>query len=344
MAALIPFTSNYTDVSTYEGYQFEFHCQRCGNGYRSAFRHSVTGFGGRIAALGGGILGGEIGSRVQEVGLLAQWDRSSTRGSTNDKRLLEASEDVAGHFVQCRGCAEWVCRDVCWDDRAGCCTRCVPPPASEPTPGLGPSGFGPGPGYGPPPGYGQPQPGFGPPGYGPQSTGGSRRAGSRRATGRGTARRRRAGSRRGTARRGCRCGTPGRPSSPAVCCTNCGATTAGRFCAQCGSPLAPPACDGLRRPGPGHAVLPAVRHARPPQAESRVPRTASLRFDTASRASQHGESSVSTRRVARISTHGESRAFGHSESASRDGGVSRPGSVTLTSHVAAGRRRGVRGP
>jgi hypothetical protein len=43
MAALIPFTSNYTDVSTYEGYQFEFCCQRCGNGYRSMFRHSVTG-------------------------------------------------------------------------------------------------------------------------------------------------------------------------------------------------------------------------------------------------------------------------------------------------------------
>ena len=175
MAALIPFTSNYTDVSTYEGYQFEFHCQRCGNGYRSAFRHSVTGFGGRLAALGGGILGGEIGARVQEVGLLAQWDRSSTRGSTNDKRLLEASEDVAGHFVQCRGCAEWVCRDVCWDGRAGCCTRCVPPPAPEPTPGLGPSGFGPGPGYGPQPGYGLPQPGSARPGTA-RSRRGARRA------------------------------------------------------------------------------------------------------------------------------------------------------------------------
>ena len=134
MGALIPFTSNYTDVSTYEGYQYEFCCQRCGNGYRSAFRHSVTGFGGRIAALGGGLLGGEIGARVQEVGLLAQWDRSSTRGSTNDRRLLEAAQDVAGHFVQCRGCAEWVCRDVCWDDRAGCCARCVP--------GCGPTGYG----------------------------------------------------------------------------------------------------------------------------------------------------------------------------------------------------------
>src|SRR5689334_1995152 len=126
MAALIPFTSNYTDVSTYEGYQFEFHCQRCGNGYRSAFRHSVTGFGGRLAALGGGILGGEIGSRVQEVGLLAQWDRSSTRGSTNDKRLLEASDDVAGHFVSAGGV-----RSGCAGTSAGTVGRGVAPAASR---------------------------------------------------------------------------------------------------------------------------------------------------------------------------------------------------------------------
>jgi hypothetical protein len=236
MAALIPFTSNYTDVSTYEGYQFEFHCQRCGNGYRSAFRHSVTGFGGRLAALGGGILGGEIGSRVQEVGLLAQWDRSSTRGSTNDKRLLEASEDVAGHFVQCRGCAEWVCRDVCWDGRAGCCRRCVPAPAADPAPGFGPAGFGPvgfgpgQPGFGPPPGFG-PQPGPAPSGYGPP------RVSLRH---------------------------PGRPSSPAVCCTNCGATTAGRFCAQCGNSLAPPACTGCGAPAQGTPFCPQCGTPRNP--------------------------------------------------------------------------------
>src|SRR3954452_21781667 len=240
MAALILFTGNHTDVSTYEGYQFEFHCQRCGNGHRSAFRHSVTGFGGRLAALGGGILGGEIGSRVQEVGLLAQWDRSSTRGSTNDKRLLEASEDVAGHFVQCRGCAEWVCRDVCWDGRADCCSRCVPAPAPDPAPGLGSSGFGPSgvgpgqPGCGPPPTAGQPgygRPGYGPPGYGPPRV--SLRP-------------------------------PGRPSSPAVCCTNCGATTAGRFCAQCGNPLAPPVCTGCGAPAQGTPFCPQCGTPRHP--------------------------------------------------------------------------------
>ncbi len=126
MPALIPFTSNYSDVSTYEGYQFEFHCGRCGNGVRSRFRHSVTGFGGRLAALGGGLLGGQIGSTVQEVGMLAQWGRSSTRGSTNDQRLMEAVDDVAGEFAQCPGCADWVCCGFCWNQAAGCCANCAP--------------------------------------------------------------------------------------------------------------------------------------------------------------------------------------------------------------------------
>ena len=220
MAALIPFTSNYTDVSTYEGYQFEFHCQRCGNGYRSAFRHSVTGFGGRLAALGGGILGGEIGSRVQEVGLLAQWDRSSTRGSTNDRRLLEAAQDVAGHFVQCRGCAEWVCRDVCWDDRAGRCRRCAPP--------------APAPGYGPPqPGYGPPQPGYGPPpGYEPPRV-------SLRHPGRSTAPTA-CCTNCGATTAGRFCAQCGSPLAPPAC-EGCGAPSHGTpFCPQCGTPARRP--------------------------------------------------------------------------------------------------------
>jgi hypothetical protein len=221
MGALIPFTSNYTDVSTYEGYQFEFRCQRCGNGYRSAFRHSVTGFGGRIAALGGGLLGGEMGAKVQEVGLLAQWDRSGTRGSTNDKRLVEASEDVAGHFVQCRGCAEWVCRDVCWDDRAGRCTRCLAAQgirAAQPGIGAMPPAYGRQPGRGPTGGYGPPQPGYGPP-----------RVSLRH---------------------------PNRPSAPAAGCPSCAATAIGRFCAQCGSPLAPPVCGGCGAPSQGTPFCP----------------------------------------------------------------------------------------
>jgi hypothetical protein len=125
MPEVIRFTSNVTDCSTSDGYQFEFHCQRCGNGYRSTFRHSVTGFGGRLAALGGTILGGEIGSRIQQIGLMAQWNRPSTRGTTSDQHMVEAAADVAHEFRQCGTCSDWVCGRGCWDERAGRCLNCA---------------------------------------------------------------------------------------------------------------------------------------------------------------------------------------------------------------------------
>ena len=36
--ANIPFTSNYTDLSSQRGFQFKFFCQKCGNGYMSTFQ------------------------------------------------------------------------------------------------------------------------------------------------------------------------------------------------------------------------------------------------------------------------------------------------------------------
>ena len=42
--ALIQFTKNHSDHSTDKGYQFEFFCDRCGNGFMSEFKASVTGY------------------------------------------------------------------------------------------------------------------------------------------------------------------------------------------------------------------------------------------------------------------------------------------------------------
>jgi hypothetical protein len=112
MTSVVPFTSNHSDVSTNEGYQYEFRCLRCGNGFRSRFRHSISGTGGRIAALAGGLIGGAWGARIEQFGLMAGWNRSSMRGSTNDENLLEASQDAADEFVQCRGCGQWLCKQV----------------------------------------------------------------------------------------------------------------------------------------------------------------------------------------------------------------------------------------
>jgi hypothetical protein len=126
MTTMVPFTSNFTDMSTREGYQFEFFCQRCGNGYRSKFRHSVMGFGGRLANLGGGILGGGFGGRVSQVGSDAEWMRDGVRGTTDDKHLAAAVEDVKEFFIQCHRCGQWVCRQVCFNVERGLCTNCAP--------------------------------------------------------------------------------------------------------------------------------------------------------------------------------------------------------------------------
>ena len=43
MSDPIEFVRNYSDHSTDRGFQFEFHCDRCGSGFRTRFQPSVTG-------------------------------------------------------------------------------------------------------------------------------------------------------------------------------------------------------------------------------------------------------------------------------------------------------------
>ena len=45
---MIQFVNNYDDLSTDKGYQFKFHCDKCGNGYMSRFSASVVGTAGSL--------------------------------------------------------------------------------------------------------------------------------------------------------------------------------------------------------------------------------------------------------------------------------------------------------
>jgi hypothetical protein len=126
MAVFVPFTNNYQDHSTREGYQFEFFCQRCGNGYASSFKHSATGFGGKLLRIGGDLLGGGLGEKAQQVGWDAEYLKDGTRGSTRDKHLSEAVAEVQQYFVQDHACGQWVCRQVCWNEERGMCVQCAP--------------------------------------------------------------------------------------------------------------------------------------------------------------------------------------------------------------------------
>ncbi|HUN31490.1 MAG TPA: zinc ribbon domain-containing protein [Trebonia sp.] len=126
MAGMVFFTDNYQDRSTDDGYQFEFYCQRCGNGYSSSFQHSVAGFGGKLLRMGGDMLGGTLGERASELGWDAQWLRDSARGTTRDHALAKAVEEMKPHFKQCQRCGQWVCGQICWNDERGLCVSCAP--------------------------------------------------------------------------------------------------------------------------------------------------------------------------------------------------------------------------
>ena len=43
---VIEFTDNYQDLSTDQGFQFKFHCERCGDGFMSSFQTNTIGVAG----------------------------------------------------------------------------------------------------------------------------------------------------------------------------------------------------------------------------------------------------------------------------------------------------------
>lgn len=123
MAPIIPFTDNIDDLSNERGYQFEFHCERCGNGYRSPFQEDLKAKGVGILRAAGGLLGGSLGNAAWAADSLL--DRG-TNSKAKDEALEKAMQAVQGNFTQCRACGDWVCNEVCWNREIGQCVKCSP--------------------------------------------------------------------------------------------------------------------------------------------------------------------------------------------------------------------------
>jgi len=62
MSERIEFTRNYSDLSTNQGFQFEFQCDRCGTGYRTRFQGSALGTAATALNTASNIFGGLFNS------------------------------------------------------------------------------------------------------------------------------------------------------------------------------------------------------------------------------------------------------------------------------------------
>jgi membrane protease subunit (stomatin/prohibitin family) len=122
MANEIEVFSNYEDLSTDTGFQFEFKCDRCGRGIRTPFKASVVGTASQALEAASGLLGGVFG-RAANVG---ESVRSASWEAAHDKAFKEAVEEVRPKLVQCPRCSAWVCRESCWNTKRGLCKECAP--------------------------------------------------------------------------------------------------------------------------------------------------------------------------------------------------------------------------
>src|SRR5437763_15656782 len=103
--SLIQFTRNHTDHSTDKGYQFEFFCDRCGNGFMSAFETSAAGVAGSalrtVSSLFGGV-GGSVGNATYEM-------ERAVQGAGHDRAFRcagEAGEADVRQGPQVRRCGD----------------------------------------------------------------------------------------------------------------------------------------------------------------------------------------------------------------------------------------------
>jgi len=120
--ALIQFTRNHSDHSTDRGFQFEFFCDKCGNGYRTHFQPTASGLLTDALDVASGLFGGLLGNAADAAHRVhsAAWEKA------HDEAFTKAVQEAKPHFGQCKRCGQWVCHQVCWNAERGLCKECAP--------------------------------------------------------------------------------------------------------------------------------------------------------------------------------------------------------------------------
>jgi len=117
-----PFTRNYTDHSNDTGFQFEFFCDKCGNGFMSQFAANKLGMATSLLRAAGSLFGGALGQAAYAGDHL----KDMARGKARDEAWATAVAEAKQHFKQCTRCGKWVCPEVCWNEARSLCEECAP--------------------------------------------------------------------------------------------------------------------------------------------------------------------------------------------------------------------------
>lgn len=125
MPGFTPFTSNYSDISNDLGYQFEFNCDVCGNGYKSEFTRSALGTASNLLEGAGNLIGGLFGASDAANSL-----KDLTDQGARDQALKKASNEIMPLFRKCPRDHSWV-DETCWNEERGLCVTCAPKLAAE---------------------------------------------------------------------------------------------------------------------------------------------------------------------------------------------------------------------
>jgi hypothetical protein len=127
--AMIQFTKNHSDHSNDRGFQFEFFCDKCGNGHMSRFIPSKLGIAAGLLRAAGSLFGGALG----QAGYAGDQVKDVFRGKAWDDAFAAAVEEGRQKFRQCTRCGRWVCPEVCWNEKRSLCEDCAPDLQEEAT-------------------------------------------------------------------------------------------------------------------------------------------------------------------------------------------------------------------
>lgn len=137
---LQPFTRNFADNSTEEGFQFTFFCDLCGDGYKTKFIPSKTrkkarffrGFG-KALSIGTSVARSGYGGEAERgTGIMAERFEGMTPEwhKEHEKAFGLAQNEAKGNFHRCPRCRKWVC-ETDWNEQEGLCVEDAPRMAVE---------------------------------------------------------------------------------------------------------------------------------------------------------------------------------------------------------------------